>query len=294
MVFANPVASQDAQLEATGTGPETLSDPTPTGVKDDPDDASGHLDVEEFAINSGLMLVGEEEWFSWSEWPHVNSFKYDVMGHGEGDDEYVKLGSVQGYRVRQDWTVDSSHKLWDEADALDADVVAYVDALIRELRACAQVFICSPSSPTMAQHITILGHLALDAQVEDSVRLWRDVSACVAMMDVPTIMLVDPHAMPQERKKSVNKLKTRNQIVGLKELGFVRMVGSRFLWGWNREMSDSAMSDYSYAQLLAAKQTGALDAVLKAHISEEVYGEVPDHVKKMMGLPDPDDSMEDI
>jgi len=290
MEFQNVVvAPEDMEQEAATAAPETASEPEADEAP--ADDSSGCLDVEKIATECGFKLAGEEEWDPDADAPHIMPFIYDVSG--TSDDEEFEVGTVHGYRIRHNWTVTNSLKLWDEADSMDADVVTYVDALIRETRACEKVF-DSYLRLTSAQHVTILCHLDLKPEVTDHVRAWRDVAACIAMMDVPTIMLVDPHALPDDRKKSVNKLKARNQIKALKELGFVRMVGSRFLWGWNHEVSESSMDGYSYSQLLEAKKEGKLSDVLKAHLSEEVHGKLPDHVKKTMGYPDPDDSMEDM
>jgi hypothetical protein len=59
------------------------------------------------------------------------------------------MGTADGYRIapRLD-DRQRTRKLWDEADALDSDVVRYVEAIIRELRACEQVFDVAPSLTT--------------------------------------------------------------------------------------------------------------------------------------------------
>lgn len=252
---------------------------------------SGWLNVEKIAYESGLRMIGTDEWDSGGDSLWITPFCYEIS---YGDDRELEFGIAHGYRVRQDWTVKKPQQVWDEADALDGDAAVYVDALIREQRACARVFNCSASLVT-AQSVTLLRHLELKPGVPtDPSRAWRDVAACLAVIDAPTFMVVDPHAVADERHKSVNKLSARAHIVALKQLGFVRMVGSRFLWGWNRDMSESFMSSYCYSTLMEAKKAGELSDILHARISDEVYGETSPYVRKALDLPDPDESMEDM
>jgi hypothetical protein len=106
-------------------------------------------------------------------------------------------------------------------------------------------------------------------------------------------MLVDPWPMAGDRRTPSGRMKGRSHIPKLLELGFVRMVGSRFLWAWNREMSDNLMADYSYDALLSAKRKGALDDILKTPLSHAVYGPLPDDVAERVDVPKPDDFTED-
>lgn len=141
-----------------------------------------------------------------------------------------------------------------------------------------------------AQRVTIVRHVEATAAV-DSASLTRDAAACVAMMDAPVLMLVDPWPISRERKKPAGKLRGRSHAAKLLQLGFVRMVSSRFIWAWNRELSESSMEDYSYGKLLSAKREGKLDKVLKSSLAEEVYGPLPAQLAERLGVPDPDDLM---
>lgn len=69
----------------------------------------------------------------------------------------------------------------------------------------------------------------------------------------------------------------------------MRMVGSRFVWAWNRNLQESLMADYSYEKLLQAKRKGTLNKILKTPVSEAVYGKLPSGLAKMVDLPEPDD-----
>ena len=102
-------------------------------------------------------------------------------------------------------------------------------------------------------------------------------------------MLVDPWPVSEERKAPSGKLKGRGNFPLLLKLGFYRMVASRFLWAWNHEMSDCLMHSYSYRKLLAAKQKGELDKLLRVPVSDEVYGPMPSALAQIMDVPEPDD-----
>lgn len=245
-------------------------------------------DVEEFAAEAQLHLRSRgDEWAYSEEWPHITKFHYDLATYKGEEEKIVKLGWVDGYRIMQDWSVESDLQIWDEADALDGDIVRYVEALIREVRACEAVFDFAPDVTT-AQRITILRHVEA-AKGADSAELTQAVAASLAMMDAPVLMLVDPWPISEERRTAKGKLKGRGHVPKLLELGFVRMVGSRFVWAWNRELSDNLMAGYSYEKLLQAKRKGTLNKILKTPISEDVYGKMPSHLAKMVDLPEPDD-----
>lgn len=247
-------------------------------------------DIETVALESGLQLLsGDEVWRFDEDWPHIRRFHYR-LAISEGDDEELKtVGEADGYRVVQDWAVENDLQIWDEADALDGDVVRYVEALIRELRACEEAFDFAPSLDS-AQRVTILRHVEAVKGV-DSARLMQSAAASLAMMDAPVLMLVDPWPMADQRRAARGKLRGRSHIPALLKIGFVRMVGSRFLWAWNRELSEGLMAAYSYEKLLSAKRKGALDKVLNTALSEAVYGDLPKDVARMIDVPDPDDLM---
>lgn len=247
--------------------------------------------VEEVAAESDLVLRGDGRWSYNEEHPHITSFHYTVGRYKGESDKLVDVGHVDGYRIVQDWSLQSDPTIWDEADALDGDVVTYVDALIRELRACEATFDVAPDL-TMAQHVTIIRHVETKGRV-DLAELIYQVTACLAMMDAPKIMLVDPWPMSDERKSSKGKLKGRAHITKLLKLGFVRMVGSRFLWGWNCELDESLMDGYSYDKLVEARTRGDLKNILSRPVSMDVYGDLPKGLIEQAGLPDPDDSMQE-
>ncbi len=71
------------------------------------------------------------------------------------------------------------------------------------------------------------------------------------------------------------------------------MVGSRFLWAWNLELSEGLMAQYSYEKLVSAKRKGALDEILNSPLSKAVHGDLPKELAKMLGVPDPDDLMDE-
>ncbi len=242
--------------------------------------------IERTAWKAGLQLEADGSVWSFdTDWPHISRFHYRVGRYGRNE-KLKALGTVSGYRITQDWSVNSSLELWDEADALDGDVVRYVEALIRELRLCDQVF--DAPDLTMSQRTTIVRHVE-PAPGVDSIVLTRNVVASLAAMDAPVFMLVDPWPMAPERKKPAGKLMGRGHIPTLLKLGFHRMIGSRFVWAWGAEISDSCMSEYSYEGLLLARREGRLDAVLAAAISDEVHGPLPPGLAERMDLPRPED-----
>lgn len=244
---------------------------------------------EDVAMQAGLHFTSvDDSWTCQGDWPHIAPFAYQLTTYDGAADDFTAVGRIDGYRVTQDWTVESELQLWDEADALDGDVVGYVDALIRELRACEEVFDSAPNL-TLAQRTTIVRHVEI-ADGLDSAALTQGAVASIAMMDAPVLMLVDPWPMAEQRRSAAGKLAGRGHIPKLLELGFVRMVGSRFLWAWNRELSELLMADYAYDELLAAKQRGTLDTILTSRLSEELHGPIPDDLADMIRFPNPEDS----
>jgi len=239
--------------------------------------------IEEVASESDLLLRSKPGvWRYNEESPHIEAFVYDLAT--DSDDG---VGTVDGYRIAQDWTVSSDLHLWNEADAMDGDVVRYVEALIRELRACEVVFDFAPSLASI-QRTTLVRHVEVTGKIPTA-ELMRSAVACVAMIDAPTIMLVDPWPMAEERRSPQGKLHGRTNIPRLLELGFTRMVGSRFLWAWNSELDESLMEGYAYEKLVAAKRNGSLDGILNAPIADEIYGILPAGVAQIVDVPEPDD-----
>lgn len=248
--------------------------------------------IEETAQASRLRFsTTGEVWAADEEWPHIAQFRYEVATFDDDLEDLMVVGAADGYRIAQDWTVTDDQQLWDEADALDSDVVRYVEALIRELRACDVVFESAPTLTT-AQRVTIVRHIeATDAMALPEFP--KAVAASLALMDAPVLMLIDPWPASDERATAKGKLEGRGNASGLLDLGFKRMVGSRFLWAWNAELGDTLMAPYFYEQLLAAKQSGALDPILKARLSDASYGELPEDVARAVDVPDPDELMEE-
>jgi hypothetical protein len=251
------------------------------------------LDTERVARNADLLLTATNpKWSVREESPHIWKFSYEIATPRDSGESFQILGSVDGYRIVHDWTVESDLDLWDEANALDPDIVEYVDSLIRELRACEAAFNVSPSL-TNAQRVLIVRHVEAAAGV-DSPSLIHGTVASLAMMDAPVIVLADPWPMPNEQATPAGVSLGRKHIASLRELGFVTMVGSRFVWAWNAEMDESWMSEYSYEKLLAAKQAGELDAALKSRLADEVRGlPLPDDALFPAGTPKPGTATED-
>lgn len=255
---------------------------------------------EEIARDSGVHLLGKAtEWVYDEDSPHITPFEYEVrMDLGETveleTDEVrdpIAVGSVDGYTIAQDSCIESDLALWEEADAMDGDVVSYVEALIREMRACELVFEYSPDI-LMVQRITMVRHVEVKEGISSAMLMQQVVSA-LATMHAPVLMLVDPWPLSEERRLAKGKLEGRGHVPRLLEIGFVRMVGSRFLWAWNRQLSAVAMADYSYERLLSAKRQGALDEVLKTSLFESVYGDLSDELARRMGIPSWNDLLDE-
>lgn len=212
--------------------------------------------IEKVSKKARLHLTSNIVWSCDQDWPHIANFKYDVSAPQKAGEERRSVGQIDGYRITQDWTVQHALNLWDEADALDGDVLRYVEALIVELRACELVFGFAPDLTT-AQRITIVRHFQANEKPTPAKQMQAVISS-VAMMDAPVLMLVDPWPMAGERRTPAGKLAGRKNFPELLKVGFVRMVGSRFLWAWNHELSESLMAEYSYEKLLEAKKDGRL------------------------------------
>lgn len=246
-------------------------------------------DVEEAATEGGLRLTGRGiVWDAMDDARHITQFGFDIALPADDETE-EDLGTIDGYRIGHDWTIATDAALWVEADALDGDVARYIDSLVRELRACRELFEFAPGLVD-AQHITIVRHVGTDQSLAHP-NVLRAAVASIAAMDAPTIMLVDPWPYSDERKLAAGKLAGRAGFIALQSLGFQRMVGSRFAWAWNRELQESTMAEYSYEALLAAARGGKLDGVLRKSVAEDIHGPLPHDLVDMIDLPDPDDLM---
>ena len=154
--------------------------------------------VEKLALASGSGRRSEnQEWSCCEDYPHISRFDYELFKHDD-DEQRVVLGRVNGYRISHDWTVDDDVELWREADALDGDIVRYVEALIRELRAYEYVFGLGPSV-TNAQRITIVRHVETTSKVPLE-RVTQEAVAALEVMDAPEFMPVVPWTMSTHRK----------------------------------------------------------------------------------------------
>lgn len=250
--------------------------------------------IEPVAVAAGLHLANvSDPWTAGGDSPHIAAFRYELRQYDDENDsdELRKVGMVDGYRITQDWTVKDELQIWDEADALAGDAVRYVEALIREVRVCEE---CFPASAYLsgAQRVTIVRHVEAVRGV-DLATLTRDAVASIAMMDAPVIMLVDPWPMSTERQTATGKLRGRSHSALLLELGFLRMVASRFLWAWNRELADALMADYSYDTLIAAKRSGKIGEILRTALCDSVYGKMPKEIWHAADLPEPDELMDE-
>lgn len=233
-------------------------------------------DIEGVVSKSELIIENDGESWSYDEdHPHVDQFDYTVSRreYSDNDEEerVVKLGRVDGYRIAHDRVFAHDLDLWDEADACDGDIENYVSGLIKELRACERVFGIELNLVD-AQRITFIRHIEPEPGV-DAPSLFRDVTAMIAMKDAPDVMLVDPRKMPEEHKLASGKLAGRVQIPQVLDLGFARMVGSPFLWAWNKEWGERYMMRYLYEKLLQRKEEGKLGDILYNSIRDEYYGD---------------------
>ena len=244
--------------------------------------------IEETACEGELHLCSSSsEWEYCEDSPHILPFHYQLILLDPETDETTEMGHADGYRIRHNWTAKTELSVWDEGDALDADIVRYIEALIKEFRACDEVF-DTGFSIIDVPHITILRHVEANEGV-DSATLIKNTAASIAMMDAPTFMLVDPALMPKERKQPAGRLQGRAHIPGLIELGFVRMVSAPYVWGWDQRMVETIMQTYSYDTLSDAKQAGILDDILNRRIAQEMYQGLPDEVADQMDFPGPND-----
>jgi hypothetical protein len=242
-------------------------------------EGNGELHYEEVALKSGVYLA------TWSDpdqgqlgacWgvddssPHITRFAYDAFLDVKDydalppDDDYVptlkKLGRVDGYIISHGVMSDDLN-LWEEADAMDADIEAYVAYLQVELQACNVV--AKGMIPELGDfpRIVIVRHFE-PVEGVDSLDVIAKVVAAVAMKEGPMLLMVDPREMPTDQNVSAGKLKGRTHAaVLMQQLGLVRMICSRSLWGWHcrEDLGDW----HSYHELVVAKNEGMLESVLK-------------------------------
>jgi hypothetical protein len=253
-----------------------------------------HVDIR-------LADEGAYEWFYNEEHPHIEDFQYDIRARNprggyinDLDVDAVSIGKVDGYRISQDWTNQSDLYIWDEADALSQDAVTYVEAMIRELRAYEKFCGLGPDL-THGQHITIVRDISVK-DPKQTARVVRETVAALVVKDTPAFILVDPWPSWETRKTEAGAASGASNIRALLKLGFSKMVGSRYLWGWDVHLAESLMADYSYTKMLRAKRSGKLKEVLDSSLADEVYGRgqtIPDNIKKQMGLPLPEDFCEE-
>jgi hypothetical protein len=254
-----------------------------------------NFQCEAAAKKAALVLYQTDGWVYAvvEEHPHVHSFEYEVHRRVDEEEdldaETIKVGTVSGYVLSHDWTT-AEIDLWEECDAFTGDASAYADSIIRELRACNIVFDMSGVDLASMQRVLMIGHVQSEPGV-DSARLVHDVVATLVAKETPKLTLVDP--WPLARADATDRLEGRKRVATLLKLGFVRMVGSRFVWGWDRENADNLMHEYSYDDLRAAKQAGKLDEVLKHSAAEDVYGAGVSKVLDQAHLPNPDRLMEE-
>ena len=91
--------------------------------------------MESIAREAEIRFKGTEVWFYDEDSPHTSDFKY-VVETVSGEEKRQKLVEVNGYRIIQEPGSGDDESAWEEADAMDADAVTYVDSLIREFLAC--------------------------------------------------------------------------------------------------------------------------------------------------------------
>lgn len=229
-------------------------------------DTGGEMAYERVALESRLLLRAlTNEWCVDEEAPHITSFKYDVFleSEEEGDQDEggrkpTRVGTIDGYILSNDGS--QGIDLWDEADALDADIEAYVTCLDIELKAIDVLSGLAPELP-MFPRVLIVRHFAA-ADGVDSIEMIVKAVAAVAMKEGPSLLVVDPRELPEIRKSASGKLKGRTHTAALmQQLGLVRMVSCRCVWGWH-PVHDLMSNEHSYAALVAAKAEGKLDDIL--------------------------------
>ena len=234
-----------------------------------------YRNYQELAISSHLGFrqppEAEVVWQPLEDSPFVSEFVYELLRYDPDGDEYSPAGRVDGLRVRHNWDAGSDHEIWDQADSISADAAAYVDALIREHRALGILddlglpFSC-------AKHTTIIRHVEGVEHSQGTAELWTDVAACLLLQDVPTYMLIDPGVMSGEASPQ-EALDARVRAGALvKALGFTRMVGANYVWGWDRESGEGALARYDHGSLIEAARRGDLNEAIDASLFSEIYG----------------------
>jgi hypothetical protein len=243
-----------------------------------------HLNYTEVARDADLAFKSVD--FLWRvDWdsPHITEFSYDVYvsvdpeeegeeedvvadDHAVLDDEGVpmrRIGAVRGYLISHDGT-DRRLNIWDEADALDGELEAYVSQIRTELKACRKVF-AAPQIEDFLKIVVVQDFESADGI--DSVAWIAKVVATLAQKEMPNLMLVDPRVMPdqpgemsatrvvQASWSDAAKLKGHAHAEALAELGLTQMVCAGHMWGWSK---GELMKKYSREALLGLKSAGAL------------------------------------
>lgn len=63
-------------------------------------------DVETVAKDSELYLLSRDgEWSVAEDWPHIATFRYQLARRDPNTESFVPVGTADGYRITQDWTV---------------------------------------------------------------------------------------------------------------------------------------------------------------------------------------------
>jgi hypothetical protein len=239
-------------------------------------DAGGELKYEHVALDPEhhrvYLSAREDEdnvrvggdWTVNTEAPHITQFSYDVIV--DNREERLNVGVIDGYILSSDGRKETID-YWEEADALDSDIEAYVTCLKLELQAVDEISGLAPSLEWFTR-IVIVRHFQAAPEV-DSIAMIVKAVAMVAMKEGPTLLMVDPREMPEFRKASSGKLKGRSHTASLMaQLGMVRMISCRSVWGWHVH-PDTMSNEYSYSALVSAKAEGRLDRILDGLTPDE-------------------------
>ena len=253
--------------------------------------------LESIARESRFRFKGVDEWSYDEEHPHISRFKY-TFETNSGEGESKVLGEVNGYRITHELSSEGDESLWEEADAVDADAVTYVDSLIREFLACnkacdhqTEYFLSDFTRTLIIRDVTLNNKRAVEP---DDTELFVRVVASLVVKEGPNVVLVDPYPYAKERKTSAGKMKGRRNSGALLELGLNRMVTSRFVWGLDYESESLVMDGYDYEQLSEAKRSGSLGEVLSTRLADDVFG-VPltDEMLQRLGIPIPEEDFDE-
>lgn len=252
---------------------------------------SAYGNYQDVAVDACLTFgVASENhgtvWSACGDHPYISTFAYEILAPDDEFEPEERVGTVDGFRISQNWVTEDELLIWDQADAISGDAVRYVDAVIRELRAFDALDGLGPAL-TSLQRVTIVRHVhGVDQGAPH--RVWTACVASLLLMDAPRMIVVDPRGMPDERDAS-GALAARGRTHDLLRLGLSRMVGAPLLWGWDRELSESLMESYSYDAMREARLSGQLDGIIDAQLWKEVYEHLGDDHATSFDLPSPDD-----